>query len=69
MKTKYLWSTVLALLLVIPAMAQQTKQYSLEDLMWGGTNYWQLQPKSLQTNFWGDRLLEMDVEEVKTLMD
>ena len=69
MKTKYLWSTVLALLLVIPAMAQQTKQYSLEDLMWGGTNYWQLQPKSLQTNFWGDRLLEIDVEEVKTLMD
>ena len=69
MKTKYLWSTVLALLLVIPAMAQQNKQYSLEDLMWGGTNYWQLQPKSLQTNFWGDRLLEMDVEEVKTLMD
>ena len=69
MKLNKLSSAVVALLLALPAMAQQTKQFSLDELMWGGSSYWQLQPKSLYTSFWGDRLLEVDVEQVRTLAD
>ena len=69
MKLNKLWSAAVALLLALPAMAQQTKQFTLDELMWGGSSYWQLQPKNLYANFWGDRLVELDVEEVKTLTD
>ena len=69
MKLNKLWSAAVALLLAFPAMAQQTKQFTLDELMWGGSSYWQLQPKNLYANFWGDRLVELDVEEVKTLTD
>ena len=69
MKLNKLWSVAVALLLAFPAMAQQTKQFTLDELMWGGSSYWQLQPKNLYANFWGDRLVELDVEEVKTLTD
>ena len=69
MKLNTLWSAAVALLLALPAMAQQTKQFTLDELMWGGSSYWQLQPKNLYANFWGDRLVELDVEDVKTLTD
>ena len=69
MKLNKLWSVTVALLLAFPAMAQQTKQFTLDELMWGGSSYWQLQPKNLYANFWGDRLVELDVEKVKTLTD
>ena len=69
MKLNKLWSVAVALLLAFPAMAQQTKQFTLDELMWGGSSYWQLQPKNLYANFWGDRLVELDVEKVKTLTD
>ena len=69
MKLNKLWSVAVALLLAFPAMAQQTKQFTLDELMWGGSSYWQLQPKNLYANFWGDRLVELDVEDVKTLTD
>ncbi|MGM9688857.1 MAG: DPP IV N-terminal domain-containing protein [Alloprevotella sp.] len=69
MKLNKLWSAVVALLLAFPAMAQQTKQYSLDELMWGGSSYWQLQPKNLYTSFWGDRLLDVDVEQIRVIAD
>ncbi len=69
MKLNKMWGAVVALLLAFPAMAQQTKQYSLDELMWGGSSYWQLQPKNLYASFWGDRLVELDVEQIKTLTD
>lgn len=50
-------------------MAQDLKKFSLEDLMWGGTNYWSHQPKGLYARFWGDVLVETDVEEVRILTD
>ena len=34
-----------ALLLPLTAMAQtEKKSFTLDDLMWGGSNYWNLQP-------------------------
>lgn len=70
MKLKCLLTAVLILLAnTAPVMAQGKKSFSLDDLMWGGKNYWNLQPKNLYAAFWGDRLLELDVEDVKRLTD
>ena len=45
-------------LLTLPAMAQNSnKQLTLEELMWGGTDYWNRQPKNIYANFWGDNLV------------
>ena len=63
--TKYLMAAM-CLLLPATSMAQTKKSFTLDDLMWGGSNYWNLQPKSIFTAWWGDNLLETDVEEVKT---
>ena len=63
--TKYVVAAM-CLLLPITGMAQTKKSFTLDDLMWGGSNYWNLQPKNIFTAWWGDQLLETDVEEVKT---
>lgn len=58
------------MLLTLPAMAQNSnKQLTLEELMWGGTDYWNRQPKNIYANFWGDKLVELNVEDVKMLTD
>lgn len=62
---KWIWAA-LCLLLATNVMAQTKKSFTLDDLMWGGSNYWNLQPRSIFTAWWGDRLLLTDVEEVKT---
>ncbi|MBR1733603.1 MAG: DPP IV N-terminal domain-containing protein [Alloprevotella sp.] len=64
-------SKILALLLIAatPMMAQTKKAFTLDDLMWGGTNYWNIQPRYLYTAWWGDQLLKLDVEEVTLLSD
>lgn len=60
-----------AALLLLPAMimAQTKKSFTLDDLMWGGSNYWNLQPKSLFTAWWGDRLVELGADEVRRNTD
>ena len=50
-------------------MAQTKKSFTLDDLMWGGSNYWNLQPKSLFTAWWGDRLVELGPDEVRRSTD
>lgn len=47
-------------------MAQDKKSFTLDDLMWGGANYWNLQPKNIYTAWWGDRLLQTDADDVQT---
>ena len=69
MHIKHIISAALALLLGTTAMAQSKKQFSLEDLMWGGTNYANIMPRYYGTAFWGERLLKLDVDEVRTLTD
>ena len=60
-------------LLSLTGMAQNTpstlRRPTLDDLMWGGSNYWNLQPKSVFTAWWGDALLRTDVSEVSQLSD
>lgn len=60
-----------ALLLLLPmaTMAQTKKSFTLDDLLWGGTNYYNIMPKGIYTAWWGDCLVETDAEEVKLLTD
>jgi len=41
----------------------QKKLFTLEDLNFGGTNYHNLQPKNMFLTWWGDQLVQTDVEE------
>lgn len=52
----------LALLLPTTIMAQELKTPTLDDLMWGGSNYWTLQPENVSTAWWGDVLVRTGVE-------
>lgn len=55
MKQMNLRSSLLIGLLLLTGtlMGQTKKSFTLDDLMWGGSNYWNLQPKNLYTAFWG----------------
>jgi dipeptidyl-peptidase-4 len=44
-------------------MTAQDKLFTLEDLNFGGTNYANLQPKNMFLTWWGDQLVQTDVEE------
>jgi len=49
-------------------MAQDKKSFTLEDLMPGGNNYFNLQPKNIQgLGWWGDLVLKGEIEELKTM--
>lgn len=70
MLKKIIMAAVAALcLLPFNAMAQNKKSFTLEDLMWGGNNYWNIMPSSPFTAWWGDCLLETKVDKVCTLFD
>lgn len=70
MKLKHLLTTAAIMLCcTISVMAQAKKSFTLDDLMWGGKNFANIMPRTLQTAFWGDCLLELDVEDVKYIAD
>ena len=50
----------------LPMTAQQ-KLFTLEDLNFGGTNYHNMQPKNMWLTWWGDQLIQTDVEECNTI--
>ncbi|MGI6232540.1 MAG: DPP IV N-terminal domain-containing protein [Prevotella sp.] len=61
-KTLHLFTTLLILLLYqAPTMAQ--KQFTLEDLNFGGNNYHNMVAKNRWTTWWGNKLVRTDVEE------
>ncbi len=64
-------TAVTALLLLLPSaiMAQTKKSFTLDDLMWGGTNYWNIMPRNHFTAWWGDCLVETEVEQVVQITD
>ncbi len=68
MKTK----TAGVILLIIStiystAMNAQLKQFTLEDLNFGGNNYYNMSPKNMYVTWWGDILMYQDAEEAGTL--
>jgi dipeptidyl-peptidase-4 len=48
-------------------MTAQDKLFTLEDLNFGGNNYANLQPKNMFLTWWGDQLVQTDVEECYTI--
>lgn len=58
-----------ALFMPLTMMAQNLKTPTLDDLMWGGSNYWNLQPDNVFTAWWGDVLVRTDVDAVTVLYD
>ena len=61
-KIKHLLITALMAVLATP-MTAQDKLFTLEDLNFGGTNYHNMQPKNMWLTWWGDQLVQTDVEE------
>lgn len=60
---------ILFLTLLTPMMmqAQDKKLFTLEDLNFGGTNYRNMRPESRFTEWWGDELIHLGVEEVSII--
>ena len=56
--------TVLLILIAYPfTMTAQDRQFTLEDLNFGGNNYRNTQPQNLWLTWWGEKLVNTDVEE------
>ena len=53
----------LALLGTINTMSAQDKLFTLEDLNYGGNNFYNMQPKNMYLTWWGEKLVNTDVEE------
>ena len=68
MKYKFTFFLLLPFLF-LTAMAQTKQRPTLDDLMWGGTNYWNLQAPSVQTTWWGDALVQTNVNDVRLILD
>jgi len=59
---------ILLTLLTLPVMmSAQDKLFTLEDLNFGGNNYRNMQPKNMWLTWWGDQLIQTDVEECYTI--
>lgn len=68
MKTKAAGVALLILAaLYSTAMNAQLKQFTLEDLNFGGNNYYNMSPKNMYLTWWGDILMYQDAEEAGTL--
>ena len=68
MKIKLMATALLAVVCLIglqfmqKASAQNLKQFTLEDLNFGGKNYHNMVAKNRWTTWWGDELVHLDVE-------
>ena len=49
------------------SLSAQDKLFTLEDLNFGGTNYHNMQPKNMWLTWWGDQLIQTDVETCYTI--
>lgn len=67
MKSKI--AALLLLFISLPLMSQPKKSFTLDDLLWGGSNYWNLQPKHYFAAWWGDRLVSLDVDDASLVSD
>ena len=65
-KIKSLFAFLMMAALSTPLSAQD-KLFTLEDLNFGGTNYHNMQPKNMWLTWWGDQLIQTDVEACYTI--
>ncbi len=52
-----------------PVVSQATtkKSFTLDDLLPGGSTFWNLQPKYMFTTWWGEKAIELTVDEAKAM--
>ena len=62
-KALRLLAKILFLTMIPISASAQTRQFTLEDLNYGGNNYRNMVPKNKFTTWWGDELIHLDVEE------
>ena len=62
-------TALLCALLALPVMSQTKKSFTLDDLMSGGSNFWNLQPKNIFTTWWGNRLVETQLDSLIAISD
>ena len=67
MKTKNILLALLTALAPMASTAQQLKQFTLEDLNFGGANAYKFTPKNLYLTWWGDQLMYQDAEHAGTV--
>ncbi len=60
MKHSNLTVTILVTLLSLPSMMFAQKEFTLEDLNFGGTNYHNMVPENRYLTWWGDELVRND---------
>ncbi|WP_294921356.1 S9 family peptidase [uncultured Prevotella sp.] len=60
MKIKYLSTLLFGLFTSLTVSAQQLKEFTLEDLNFGGTNYHNMVHKNRYCTWWGDQLVHLD---------
>lgn len=56
-------------IMITPAAMAQKKSFNLENLLWGGDSYWNYQPKTFSTTWWGDKLVKQGVDNCKLLTE
>ena len=63
------WAHYVASILLFTAMTAMSAQklFTLEDLNFGGTNFHNLRPENIFLTWWGDQLIQTDVEECYTI--
>jgi len=61
MRIKIVVLSVFGLLSAMIVNAQM-KQFTLEDLNFGGNNYYNMTPKNVYTAWWGEKLVRLDVD-------
>ena len=64
------WAHYVASILLFTAMTapmSAQKLFTLEDLNFGGTNFHNLRPENIFLTWWGDQLVQTDVEECYTI--
>ena len=65
---RILYLLAIILMATSTMMAQDKKSFTLEDLIPGGNNYFNLQPKNIYgLHWWGDLMLKGEIEELKAL--
>jgi len=63
MKIKTLLAMIVIMATPINMSAQNKKLFTLEDLNFGGKNYANLRPQNLWLTWWGEKLIQTDVED------
>ena len=57
------WAVLILLALApMTSVMSQEKEFTLEDLNYGGTNYRNMIPRNLYTEWWGDRMVRQDLD-------